>query len=76
MHDTEVFNNRRGWVREVTTNSDGSKYIVDSRLCPDGSMEYHEYNLSSDESEHTHVHGNHDHGTYYGHSFEERPWRW
>lgn len=73
---TEIFNDRKGWSREVTTNEDGSKYVVDSRFRSDGSIEYHEYNLSPDESEHSHINGNHDHGTYGGHPMDKRQWKW
>lgn len=70
----EIFNDKSGWSREVTTYEDGSRYICDSRINSAGEYEYHEYNVSADNSRHSHVHGS-ESGYIGGHSEDSRPWR-
>lgn len=67
-----IFNNKAGWSREVTEYPDGSRYICDSTI-RDGEYVYHEYNITSDNSRHSHIYF--DGSNYYGHEEDERDWR-
>lgn len=71
--EVEVVNNRPGWSREITYYDNGTRYIVDSKITDDWEYEYHEYNITPDNLEHTHIHGKE--GKFLGgHGFEKRPW--
>lgn len=76
---TEICNNKPGWNREVEDLGSDTKYVIDSKLNRDGSLNYHEYNVYEDGS-HTHIHGTiRSDGTQKingGHGEEKRPWKW
>lgn len=70
--------NKSGWDREIVNYETGDKYVCDSKLeIIDGkaSLLVHEYNISPDETEHSHVVSRN--GQFLGgHESDERNWHW
>ena len=75
---TEIKNNKDGYSREVEQLDKKTKYIIDSRIKDDGTLEYHEYNVYKDRGTHTHIHAEIDKNGNQkyigGHQEEKRPW--